>query len=57
MVNFNYRFGEGVINQRVNINTMVVIIHQNPHPYNRFSVFREPLRMLIIARNGMGRNH
>ena len=31
IVNFNYRLGEGVINQRVTINTMGVFF-QNPYP-------------------------
>ena len=37
-VNFNYRFLEGVINQRVTINTMGVLIHQTYISYRFFEV-------------------
>ena len=33
MVNFNYLLAEGVMNQRVNINTSGVLIHQTPIPW------------------------
>ena len=36
--NFNYRLVAGVINQGVTINTMEVLIHQPPIPYQFFEV-------------------
>ena len=38
MVNFNYRLGEGVINQCVTIKIMGALIHQNPIPYRFFEI-------------------